>query len=121
MRKLMKNVEPFYEEVGRRIQKRRSAQGMSQEALGRKLVPPVTRASIANIEGGQQRVLAHTLVQFAEALDLELTELIPPLRQEGQQPHTKKVEAELAEKLKLPKKEIKKLTARITSSGHRRA
>ena len=116
----MKTVEPFYQEVGRRIHKRRSVQGMSQEALGQKLIPSVTRASIANIESGHQRVLAHTLVQFAEVLDVELMELIPPLRQNGQPPPIKKVEAELAEKLQLSKKDMKKLTARITGSEHRR-
>jgi transcriptional regulator with XRE-family HTH domain len=116
----MKPVEPFYVELGRRIQKRRSAQGMSQEALGRELKPPVTRASIANIESGQQRVLAHTLVQLAKALEVELMELIPPPHQDGQQSPAKEVEAELAEKLQLPKKQIKELTARITGSGHRR-
>jgi transcriptional regulator with XRE-family HTH domain len=40
------------------------------------LSPPVTRASIANLELGRQRVLVHTLVQLAHILDVPAAELL---------------------------------------------
>jgi transcriptional regulator with XRE-family HTH domain len=114
----MKPIEPFYVEVGRRIQKLRNTRQLSQEALGLKLDPAVTRASIANIEAGKQRILAHTLVQIADALDAELAEIaladrpITRTAQESLVPD-EKVEAELAEKLQLSPERAKKLTAKM--------
>jgi transcriptional regulator with XRE-family HTH domain len=114
----MKPIEPFYVEVGRRIQKLRNTRQLSQEALGLKLDPAVTRASIANIEAGKQRILAHTLVQIADALDAELVEIaltdrpITRAAQESLVPD-EKVEAELAEKLQLSPERAKKLAAKM--------
>jgi transcriptional regulator with XRE-family HTH domain len=105
-------------EVGRRIQKLRNIRQLSQEALGLKLDPAVTRASIANIEAGKQRILAHTLVQIADALDAELAEIaladrpITRTAQESLVPD-EKVEAELAEKLQLSPERAKKLAAKM--------
>lgn len=116
----MKRVEPFYSEVGQRIQALRNENGMSQEQLGRRLEPPVTRASIANIEAGKQRVLAHTLVQLAGALEVELAAILPDARQkrvEAQGPARGNVEEELAEKLGLSKKDIKQLAARLKKAA----
>lgn len=116
----MKRVEPFYTEVGQRIQALRNENGMSQEQLGRRLIPPVTRASIANIESGKQRVLAHTLVQLAEALKVELNALLPGARQQQGKslgPARRSVEEELAEKLGLPNKDIKQLAARLKKAA----
>jgi transcriptional regulator with XRE-family HTH domain len=70
-------IEPLYRDLGPRIQARRIELGLSQERLGSALRPQVTRASIANIEAGKQRILTHTLVQLAEALDLEVSALLP--------------------------------------------
>lgn len=114
----MKSVEPFYIEVGRRIQNHRINKHLSQEALGRMLDRSVTRASIANIEAGKQRILAHTLVQIADALGVELAEIIPLSKQEDEiKPPSfipaEKIEAELIEKLQLSKEEAKKLTAKM--------
>jgi len=50
---------------------------MTQEQLGKLLVPKVTRASIANIETGKQRVLAKTLVDLATALKVDVHDLLP--------------------------------------------
>src|ERR1051326_8957363 len=74
----MSSREPFYEVLGRRIRESRNRQGLTQERLGKLLQPPATRASIANIEKGSQRVLAHTLVQLAAALKIEIGELARP-------------------------------------------
>ncbi len=77
----MSTVEPFYIELGHLIEDIRTKKKMSKAALGRRLQPELSRASIANIEGGKQRVLAHTLVEIANALEVELSELIPVRKQ----------------------------------------
>ena len=115
----MKCVEPFYQVMGQRIQRLRTKQGMTQERLGGLLDPTVTRASIANIESGKQRVLAHTLVQLAEALHSDLSDLIPAL-EKREQVTSHKVEVELAQKLPLSNKDLKKLTAQIMSPQRRK-
>jgi transcriptional regulator with XRE-family HTH domain len=69
--------DPFYLEVGRRIQGLRVSKGLTQGQLGQRLNPPVTRASIANLENGRQRLLLHTFVEIAEILDCGLSDLIP--------------------------------------------
>jgi transcriptional regulator with XRE-family HTH domain len=70
-------LEPFYAALGRRVADARDRRGMTQAQLGEKLKPPVTRASIANVESGKQRVLAHTLVDLAAALEVAVTDLLP--------------------------------------------
>lgn len=117
----MKTIEPFYAEIGRRIQKLRNNKHLSQEALGLLLDPPVTRASIANIEAGKQRILAHTLVQLAEALRAELTDIIVWKRESKEPARIKRlpineIAAEMAEKLPLRPNEIRELTAEIEKS-----
>jgi transcriptional regulator with XRE-family HTH domain len=69
--------ERFYIEVGRRIQGLRSSKGLTQAELGLRLDPPVTRASVANLESGRQRLLLHTFVQLAAILECELLDLVP--------------------------------------------
>jgi transcriptional regulator with XRE-family HTH domain len=70
--------DPFYLEVGRRIHGFRGTKGLTQGELGLRLTPPVTRASIANLENGRQRLLLHTFIQIAEILECELGDLVPP-------------------------------------------
>lgn len=111
----MAKVEPFYAEVGQRIQKFRNDRKLSQTALGLLLIPKVTRASIANIETGKQRILAHTLVQLADALEIPLTDIVPPQKQTPQIV-ADTLAAEFAKKLKLPPQAIKKLTAQVVEA-----
>jgi transcriptional regulator with XRE-family HTH domain len=65
-------------DLGKRLLERRSALGLTQEQLGRRLQPAMTRASVANIEAGKQRVLAHTFVALAAALETTLNDLASP-------------------------------------------
>lgn len=62
-------VEPVYRRIGARIQTLRIRCGLTQAALGGLLDPPQTRASVANIESAKQRLLAHTALQIAAALN----------------------------------------------------
>jgi transcriptional regulator with XRE-family HTH domain len=104
-------IEPFYPQLGLRIQTERIKKAISQEQLGAKLSPRMTRASIGNIETGNQRVLAHTLVQLARALDVKPGDLLP-VEQESA-PQADAIERELGEKLHLPPQQIKQLTKQI--------
>jgi len=101
-------IEPFYIDLGRRILDMRRKRGITQEKLGSLLDPPSTRASIANIETGKQRVLAHTLVQLAQALQIEVMELLnilpAPTEVRGAI-----VAKELKSKLGLPASQLKRL------------
>ena len=71
------NVEPIYNRIGRFIQNEREKRGLSQTALGSRLEQSLTRAAIANIENGKQRILVHTLVSISRVLQIPLSELVP--------------------------------------------
>jgi transcriptional regulator with XRE-family HTH domain len=45
----------------------------------------LSRTSIANIEKGRQNLLLHHFVDIAEALQVELSDLVPPRKQEGRE------------------------------------
>lgn len=69
----MKNKpEEFYVLLGHRVRTLRQQKGLTQEQLGNRLTPAVTRASVANIETGKQRVLAHTLVQLSRTFEVSV-------------------------------------------------
>ncbi len=85
---------------------------MTQEDLGRLLLPPMTRVSVANIEGGHQRILSHTLVQLAAALNVEVTEILPPKAVEPVANNNDRITDELVSKLGLSVSEAKKLTSK---------
>jgi transcriptional regulator with XRE-family HTH domain len=69
----------FYTLLGRRIQEARRGRRMTQQRLGDMLVPPLSRAAIANMETGKQGVLVYTLAQIALALGTPVEILLPPL------------------------------------------
>jgi transcriptional regulator with XRE-family HTH domain len=105
------HIEPFYSELGKRVLELRTRRGMTQERLGALLEPPATRASIANIEGGKQRVLVHTLLQLATALQVDADELLDggPVSETPPQKVAKSVAKELQKKLHLPKEQLERL------------
>lgn len=107
-------LETFYLELGRRVQRLRLRQGMTQEQLGHLLVPRVTRASITNLEAGKQRVLAHTLVQLAEILEVPLQELVPAREGgKGTPADPRVIEGELAKILSLSQQHVKRIVSRL--------
>ena len=68
-------VPGFYEEFGRRVREARELKGISQRELAERL--RMTRSSVANVEAGRQRVLVHQAVQIAEAIGVQVYDLIP--------------------------------------------
>jgi transcriptional regulator with XRE-family HTH domain len=103
----------FYVALGTQIARHRGKRGWSQEELAGRLTPPLTRAAISNIETAKQRVLAHVLVDLAQALDIGLQELVPrPVRVEATN-----IEKELAEKLRIPISKARVLAAKMNGQA----
>lgn len=67
--------EPIYKQIGRIIRARRRVLDRAQELLAQEI--GISRATLANIETGRQRILVHQLYAFAKALDLKLSDLLP--------------------------------------------
>ncbi len=67
--------EAVYSLVGARLAELREERGVSQGELG--TFAGLTRASVANIEKGRQRVLIHQLYLFADYLRISLDDLLP--------------------------------------------
>jgi len=109
---MAKQIEHLYTEIGRRIRDLRNRAGMTQEDLGRLLSPPMTRVSVANIEGGHQRVLSHTLVQLAAALNVEVTDILPPKAVQPVANSNARITDELVSKLGLSVSAAKQLAGK---------
>ncbi len=108
-------IEEIYPLIGMRIQQLRARDQLTQEQLGAQLQPPVTRASIANIETGKQRLLVHTLLQLAHLLTVSVEELLPgPSLATGAQRIA--IESELRRKLDLPAGAATKLAKKFDPS-----
>ena len=108
--------ERFYVEFGRRVRVHRERKGWSQDALGQALPKPMTRASIANIEAGQQRVLAHTLCDIAAALGVPVTDLLTPPEKTTIDDQRHLVE-ELARKVDLSAEKARSIVSKIPHNG----
>lgn len=61
-----KLVEPVYRQFGAKVESMRAVLMIRQEDLAKKV--KLTRASIANIEAGKQRILLADVERFATAL-----------------------------------------------------
>ncbi|WP_438019653.1 helix-turn-helix transcriptional regulator [Sorangium sp. So ce315] len=113
-------IEPFYAEVGRRLHDLRQAAGLTQEQLGARLSPPMTRTSIANIETGKQRVLVKTLVDIADTLEVPVTDLLPQTAA-PKASHPKKdpsgIREELATKLDLSSEMLEQVISKIDATS----
>lgn len=58
-------IEPVYKQFGLRVLQIREALGLTQEEIATRT--GLTRSSVANIEGGRQRVLLLDINRFARA------------------------------------------------------
>jgi transcriptional regulator with XRE-family HTH domain len=112
-------IEPFYYELGRRVQAARAKCGLSQAELGELLSPPLTRASIANIEGAKQRVLSHTLVELSVGLGVSVLELLPAKTPNAQSSEPLSIQTELERKLQLPDEQLRALSERLIGRSRR--
>src|SRR3954464_11581366 len=63
-------IETEYNVFGSFVKSQRESRGLSQDDLAKLL--DLSRVSVANIEGGRQRVLLHQAFQLAKALDISL-------------------------------------------------
>ena len=70
--------EPIYRAIGAIIRRGRRRLEWSQRHLASRL--GISRAALANIETGRQRVLVHHLYTFAEVLEVKPEDLLPPAK-----------------------------------------
>lgn len=63
---MSKPIESVYRQIGAKIENIRQVLGLTQEELAKRLT--ISRASIANIELGRQRIMLHDIEKFAKAL-----------------------------------------------------
>lgn len=70
-------LEPIYKTIGGIIRQRRRRLELAQAKLAGLL--GISRATLANIETGRQRILVHHIYAFAEALDMKPSELLPQM------------------------------------------
>jgi len=63
---MTEEIEVVHRAIGARVQMIRETLGMTQDDLAKKI--GYTRASIANIEAGRQRVPMHQLEEIARSL-----------------------------------------------------
>jgi len=69
-------VDSLYIELGQRVSLARKKINLTQEQLGDAV--GLTRTSITNLEKGRQKALLHTVYGLAEALQIPVTDLLPP-------------------------------------------
>ena len=71
----------IYIHIGRSVRLARKAARLTQEGLG--VAVGLSRVSISNLEAGRQRVSLEHLVLLAEALSVDLVDLLPGRRRSG--------------------------------------
>lgn len=77
-------MNEIYVTLGRTVRKQREAMRLTQADLGDRI--GLSRASVANIEGGRQAVLLHQFLALAEALAMRPMDLIPSGRSANYSP-----------------------------------
>ena len=65
----------LYKRIGSTIKVKRRALGLTQQQLATQL--GISRASLANVETGRQRILVHQLYDFAVQLNVNVSDLLP--------------------------------------------
>jgi transcriptional regulator with XRE-family HTH domain len=73
--------EALYRRAGELIREARRSRGITQSDLGNAV--GLTRTSIVNIERGRQKILLHSLFEFATALGVEPAALLPRVQDAG--------------------------------------
>lgn len=70
------SIEPVYAEIGKRVRRARLRAALTQSIVADRTT--LSRTSIANIERGEQRFMAHCLFELASALNVSVDALLPP-------------------------------------------
>jgi transcriptional regulator with XRE-family HTH domain len=78
-------IERFYVELGSIVREKRVALGWTQQQLGNRMTPTVTRAHVWNLESGTQRIPAHLFAQLCVVLGLDAGEVIRSIQQSESQ------------------------------------
>ncbi len=73
----------IYSTLGALIKEHRNQKGLTQAELAKKVGLP--RTGIANIEAGRQRLYLHTLINIANALDINICSVIDQIKPGPQQ------------------------------------
>jgi transcriptional regulator with XRE-family HTH domain len=68
-------IDDLYRSIGLLVRAARLRKRWNQEDLAEAV--GLTRSSIANVEAGRQRLLLHSAIRIADALDVELGVLLP--------------------------------------------
>ncbi len=68
-------VPALYKRLGSTVKAKRRALGLTQQQLAKQL--GISRASLANVETGRQRVLVHQVYELADQLNVNVHELLP--------------------------------------------
>ena len=68
-------VPALYRHLGAKIKAHRRALRLTQQQLADQL--GISRASLANVETGRQRVLVHQLFELADQLSISVQDLLP--------------------------------------------
>ncbi len=66
----------LYRTLGAMIRRRRKTLGLTQAKLAGDL--GISRASVANVETGRQKILVHQLYRYAKALEMSVVDFLPP-------------------------------------------
>jgi len=73
--------EAIYSRIGSIIRSKRREKDSSQESLAKRL--GLSRATLANMESGRQRILVHQLYALAEALSCKIEDFLPASHHES--------------------------------------
>ena len=65
----------LYKRIGSTIKVKRRVLGLTQQQLANQL--GISRASLANVETGRQRILVHQLYELAGQLSVNVSDLLP--------------------------------------------
>jgi len=68
-------MDDFYARLGKNIRLARERRGITQAALA--TLVDLTRSSVANVERGRQKLLAHTLARVCHVLAVSSSDLLP--------------------------------------------
>ena|SRR3989344_4594868 len=69
-------MEDLYITIGSNIRKARRKLEISQLELSRRM--KLSRASIANIESGRQRLAIHQVYRLSKSLGIQIPDILPP-------------------------------------------